>query len=72
MKTLTSENWVDTASTWELEAEKKAAIKRISDLWADPDMSLARDRYERHDRQIDLIRRIDERLAGAAAGTDLS
>lgn len=50
-------------SVWELEAEKKAAFKRIADLWADPDMSLSRDRYARHDKEIDLIRRIDVQLS---------
>ena len=64
--TLTSEDWVDTADAWQLEAEKKAALKRISDLWSDPDASLARDRYEQHDAQVDLIRRIDARLGAIA------
>ena len=61
--TLAVTDWIETAEPWQLEAEKKAAMHRIEELWSDPDESLARDRYARHDRQVDLIRRIDAKLA---------
>lgn len=68
MGSLTLVDWVSTAPGWQLEAERKACLKRIEDLWSDPDLSLARDRYDRHDAQVDLIRRIDARLNADAAG----
>lgn len=63
MKHLLEQDWVATAECWQLKAERMACEKRIDDLWTDPDLSLSRNRYDIHDANINLIRRIDARLA---------
>jgi len=60
-------SWIDVASREELISERDECFKKIGEIWSDPNSAMARNRFDLHDQQVIMIRRIDAILGEGVA-----